>query len=128
MKKTNVLNSRNFIYLTVFIYLLILSFEPTIVVASILEFTRIFVQVIPPIALAFLFMFIINIILNSKDCARHIIDRKGVWPWVIAVFTGILSSGPAYMWYALLADLRGKGVSNSLIATFLYTRAMHHFV
>jgi uncharacterized membrane protein YraQ (UPF0718 family) len=37
---------------------------------------------------------------------------------------GIASSGPIYMWYPLLSDLKEKGMRDSLIAAFLYNRAI----
>ena len=43
---------------------------------------------------------------------------------VFVIIGGILSSGPIYMWYPLLADLKHKGLSYGLIACFLYNRAI----
>jgi len=37
---------------------------------------------------------------------------------------GILSSGPVYVWYPLLADLREEGMRDSLVAAFMYARAI----
>ena len=36
----------------------------------------------------------------------------------------MLSVGPVYAWYALLGEMRGKGMRSALIATFLYSRAL----
>jgi len=36
----------------------------------------------------------------------------------------VLSTGPIYMWYPLLADLKNKGLSYGLIACFLYNRGI----
>jgi len=48
----------------------------------------------------------------------------GVKGWLIAIFGGILSTGPIYLWYPLLSDLKEKGMKDSFIATFLYNRAV----
>jgi hypothetical protein len=37
---------------------------------------------------------------------------------------GILSTGPVYAWYAVLHDLRQKGMRASLVAAMLYSRAV----
>jgi hypothetical protein len=43
---------------------------------------------------------------------------------LIAISGGILSTGPIYMWYPLLNDLQKQGMRPSLIAVFLYNRAV----
>jgi uncharacterized membrane protein YraQ (UPF0718 family) len=47
---------------------------------------------------------------------------RGAKKWLFAVVSGIISTGPIYVWYPLLSDLKEKGVSNGLISCFLYTR------
>lgn len=37
---------------------------------------------------------------------------------------GVLSAGPAYAWYTLLAGLRGQDMRRALVAAFLYARAV----
>ena len=44
--------------------------------------------------------------------------------WLTAIVGGVLSTGPVYPWYALLQDLREKGMKTSLAAVFLYSRAV----
>jgi len=44
--------------------------------------------------------------------------------WLTAIVTGILSTGPVYAWYAVLHDLREKGMRTSLISVVLYNRAI----
>jgi uncharacterized membrane protein YraQ (UPF0718 family) len=40
------------------------------------------------------------------------------------IVAGIVSSGPLYVWYPLLAELRDKGVGYGYLAAFLYNRAI----
>ena len=35
-----------------------------------------------------------------------------------------MSSGPIYMWYPLLSDLKKKGLNSGFIACFLYNRSI----
>lgn len=44
--------------------------------------------------------------------------------WSVAILGGVASSGPIYMWFPLLADLKEKGAKDSLIVAFLYTRSI----
>ena len=50
--------------------------------------------------------------------------ESGIKGWLIAIIGGILSSGPIYMWYPLLSQIKKQGGRDGLIATFLYNRAV----
>ncbi len=50
--------------------------------------------------------------------------ESGIKGWVFAIFTGILSHGPVYVWFPLLKDLRKQGMRTGLVAVFLYNRAI----
>lgn len=79
----------------------------------------------PLFVLIFVLMTVVNYYITPKRIAR-LLGSSGVSlkAWVVAIVGGVLSSGPIYMWYPLLRDLRKKGVTNGLIATFLYARAI----
>jgi len=64
-----------------------------------------------------------NYFITPKVIMKHL-KEKGLKKWFFVIVGGILSSGPIYMWYPLLADLRSKGLSYGLIACFLYNRAI----
>lgn len=55
---------------------------------------------------------------------RNLGSEAGGRGWLIAAAGGVLAAGPIYAWYALLQDLRGKGMSASVAAVFLYSRAV----
>ncbi len=44
--------------------------------------------------------------------------------WLIAIFGGIISTGPIYMWYPLLKDLHKRGFRIRHIVAFLYNRSI----
>jgi uncharacterized membrane protein YraQ (UPF0718 family) len=50
--------------------------------------------------------------------------EAGIKGWFIAAVGGVLASGPIYAWYALLRELREKGMRAPLAAVFLYSRAV----
>lgn len=81
-------------------------------------------QLIPALILVFVLMSVIHMTLDGKAVKRHLGKGAGVRGWALAVAAGVLSLGPVYPWYALLADLRNRGMHPSLAATFLYARAI----
>jgi uncharacterized membrane protein YraQ (UPF0718 family) len=87
-------------------------------------FRRIFRQVLPVLSLVFLLLFIANLLLTPEKIDKYLGNESGVKGWLASVFAGILSMGPAYAWYALMAELQQRGMRTALIATFLYSRAV----
>lgn len=81
-------------------------------------------KVTPVFVLTFILMFISNLFLDAKKIIKYTGESAGPKGWFIAVFTGVLSSGPIYMWYPLLSDLKDKGMKDAFITTFLYNRAV----
>ena len=64
-----------------------------------------------------------NYFITPEIVIKHL-KEKGIKKWFFVIVGGILSSGPVYMWYPLLADLKSKGLEQGLIACFLYNRAI----
>jgi uncharacterized membrane protein YraQ (UPF0718 family) len=83
-----------------------------------------FLLTIAPIfLLVFVLMTLSNFLITPEFVVKHL-KEKGIKKWFFVIIGGIISSGPIYMWYPLLADLRNKGLNYGLIACFLYNRAI----
>ena len=105
-------------------YGIVLLLDPASFAAGIESSGSIFVRMAPVFVFVFLIMAAFNYFVTPRQMAEHLGKRSGAKGWIIAVVTGIISTGPIYMWYPLLNDLQKKGVRNGLIATFLYNRAV----
>ena len=81
-------------------------------------------RIVPILLLVFGFMFLTNLFFESNRVIRFLGEGSGLRGWMLAIGGGIVSSGPIYMWYPLLSDLKEKGMKSSLIAAFLYNRAV----
>jgi len=104
-------------------YLLFSIFNQEIYLNSLNFFNQIIYKVIPIFILIFVLMSLSNYFITPKFVIKHLKD-KGMKKWFFVIIGGILSSGPIYMWYPLLADLKRKGLSYGLIACFIYNRAI----
>jgi uncharacterized membrane protein YraQ (UPF0718 family) len=87
-------------------------------------FVRVMQQVFPVLGIVFILLLVSNIMLTPDRVRRYLGEEAGIKGWVAAVFGGIFSMGPVYAWYAVLSELRGKGMRTALTATFLYSRAI----
>jgi len=92
------------------------------------DITKTFINTINSIWLTitfvFILTFIINLFLDENKILKLVGKESGKKGWIIAIFGGLLSHGPIYLWYPLLSDLQKKGMKNELITTFLYNRTV----
>lgn len=88
------------------------------------SFQSLAAQVLPVLLLVYLLIFVFHLFAEPKWLGRYVGKESGLKGWLIAVGAGILSLGPIYPWYAFLGELREKGMRPSLVAAFLYARAI----
>ena len=110
--------------LGVFAYLILGIFDFALLRNVLYALARLMVRIGPVLLIVFLVMFLTNLFFENKSISRFLGKGSGFRGWIIAIAGGIVSSGPIYMWYPFLSDLKEKGMSDSLIATFLYNRAI----
>ena len=113
-----------FLALVLFAYALLGLVNPEATGQALTFFTHVMDQMLPILGLVFVLLFVANLVLEPKRIRRYLGRESGMKGWVAAVLGGILSLGPIYPWYAMLGELRQKGMRNALIAAFLYSRAV----
>jgi uncharacterized membrane protein YraQ (UPF0718 family) len=87
-------------------------------------FGRVMKQVLPVLGLVFVLLLLSDLILDEKRIRHYLGQHSGLKGWLTALFGGVLSVGPIYAWFAMLAEMRHKGMRDALIAAFLYSRAV----
>ena len=98
--------------------------SPELTTDALAFFSRVIRQVLPILGLVFLLLSIANLLLAPTRVKHYLGKEAGLKGWVISVIAGILSMGPVYAWYAVMADLQKKGMRTAFVATFLYSRAV----
>ena len=81
-------------------------------------------SIAPVLLLVFVLIFLSNLLLQDRWIHRFLGTSSGTRGYMLAALAGIISAGPIYVWYPLLKDMRAKGMKDSLIAVFLYNRAV----
>lgn len=107
----------------ILLWIIIFFINKELIFKSSSFFLNIIVKILPIIALVFVLMFIVNYFIKPEKLVSFF-GKESKITWLIAIITGIISTGPIYMWYPLLGDLQKKGIKNGFIATFLYNRAI----
>jgi len=112
-----------FLAIVVLIYLALLFYNPDLFFGALGFSLDILIKILPFFVLAFVLLVIAGYFITTQYLLRHLQGGK-IKKWVYVIIGGIFSSGPIYMWYPLLADLREKGLNPGLIACFLYNKAI----
>jgi len=113
-----------FLFIVIGIYLITSIFNSASVFSAFNFFIKLFIKIIPAFLLVFILMVLTNYFIQPKTLVKYIGKESGIKGWLISIITGIISTGPIYLWYPLLNDLQKHGVRNGLLATFLYNRAV----
>lgn len=87
-------------------------------------FAKLLSSVLPVLALVLVVMSLLNLAIQPRMAKKMLGKGSGLKGWTFALVGGVLSSGPIYVWYPLIADLREKGMRDSLVSAFLYSRAI----
>lgn len=113
-----------FLVLVVFIYLIVAFFNFGLLKNALSAGLNIFREVIPVMLVVFALVFVFNLLFSAEVIIKYLGKSSGPKGWLIAVIFGVLSSGPIYMWYPLLKDLKSKGMREAYVTVFLYNRAV----
>jgi uncharacterized membrane protein YraQ (UPF0718 family) len=115
---------KHFLALLTAVYLGLAAVEFDLFLRAISVFAKLLSNVLPVLALVLVIMSLLNLMIKPGMAKRMLGKGSGLKGWAFAVVGGVLSSGPIYVWYPLIADLREKGMRDSLVAAFLYARAV----
>jgi len=98
--------------------------EPGLARKALASFVAMLGEVAPVLILVFVLMFLAERFLTPARTRAWLGHGSGLRGWMLAVMAGVISTGPVYTWYALLAELREKGMRTALVAVVLYARAI----
>ena len=112
-----------FLIAVIFVYIALLFINFDLFVASLNFFFNLIIKIVPIFIIISALMIITNYFITPKVITKYF-KTPGIKKWIFVIIGGILSTGPIYMWYPLLADLKEKGINYGFIATFLYSRAI----
>ena len=122
-KLNQISGSWYFFLIMILVYFFFFIFRKDLFFSSSSFFYNILLKIIPIFIFVFILMAITNYFITPKFIMKHF-KEKGIKKWFFVIIGGILSTGPIYMWYPLLSDLKDKGLSYGFLACFLYNRAI----
>ena len=105
------------------LYVILLPITP----ATVEKATSRSIAILKALALPFLAVYAVFVVLEFVEPRKltAFLSELAGWKLMLGSITaGIISMGPIYMWYPLLARLKKKGLKSRYIAAFLYARAV----
>lgn len=122
MRRKRLSSSMRFFLAVAGIYGVVYFFRPRLIQVAVQETGDMILKILPILAAVFVIIYLINRFLDPRRLQRHVGEGSGIKGWLYATVAGILISGPPYVLYPLLGDLKQKGMKNSLLAVLLYNR------
>lgn len=111
-----------FFLVTLFLYAILLIFDYSSAYLVLLDFLEMAKKIFPLLFFVFLAMISVNIFLTEEVLKKHLGEGKGLKGFLYATIAGILVSGPPYVLFPMLGELKKKGLSDYHLAIFLYNR------
>jgi uncharacterized membrane protein YraQ (UPF0718 family) len=111
-----------FLLLVILLYLILGLCDFDLIKNGFLYTLNIFFKIVPILFLLILINLLINKYFQPKTIVKYLGKKSGFKGWGLSVISGILISGPPYILFPLLKDLKQKGMNQALIAVFLYNR------
>lgn len=109
---------------TILLYALLFVVDPSNASAALGSAWSLALTIAPILVLVTAFVALVNYAVTADVIAAYLGSESGATGYLVAIVGGVLSHGPVYAWYTLLADLRERGMRDGLIAVFLYNRAI----
>lgn len=120
-QKKKISGPYRFLLTVLALYLLVGVVDLGLVRMALGGFASMLLRVLPILAVVFLFLFGIN--LFGPERIKRLLGRESGWKgWVIAAAAGIFISGPPYLLYPMLGELRKQGVREAFLGVILYNR------
>jgi uncharacterized membrane protein YraQ (UPF0718 family) len=106
------------------LYLGVFLFDPAVGQKALWASVDILKMIAPILLIVFFLMALLNSSIDTAYISKHLGKESGLRGWLIALGGGILSHGPAYVWYPMLSEIRKQGARDGLIVAFFYTRSI----
>ncbi len=115
-------NSYKFLLVVLIIYCVVGLFNFSLACAGVQNTGVVLIKIFPTILLILFITFLVNRYLEVDKIVKYLGKDSGKKGLFYSIISGILISGPPYILFPLLKDLKKKGMKKSLIAVFLYNR------
>ncbi len=121
-KKTKISGKNKFLIFVGLVYFLLFIKDSSSAIMAIKNTAIMLVKIFPLLVIVLFFMSVVNLYIESGKIKEHMGKESGIKGIMYAIIAGILVSGPPYVLFPMLRDLKKGGARSGLLAIFLYNR------
>ena len=110
-----------FLFTVLAAYAVTALLRPALAREALAGFAKMLGNVVPILAVVFVFLMMINLA-GTDRIRKHLGQESGWKGWLYAALGGIFITGPPYILYPLLGELRKQGVRDAFLGVILYNR------
>jgi len=122
INKNRISGGVKFLIIVLVIYSVIALFNFSIIKDAFFDFLQMLIKIVPILVIVFVVMVLVNLYFTRDKIGKYLGAESGIRGWLYAIISGILVSGPPYILFPLLGEIKKGGMKNSLLAVFLYNR------
>jgi len=122
INKNRISGGVKFLIIVLVIYSVIALFNFSIIKDAFFDFLQMLIKIVPILVIVFVVMVLVNLYFTRDKIGKYLGKESGIKGWLYAIISGILVSGPPYILFPLLGEIKKGGMKNSLLAVFLYNR------
>lgn len=109
---------------TLILYAVSALLDPAIAYSALNKSLDVLKMIALILPIVFFLMALLNSLIKPKKVAKHLGKESGYKGWLASLVGGVISHGPAYVWYPILSELRNHGARDGLIVAFFYARTI----
>ncbi len=116
--------NRFFLLCVLILYFVFFIFAPDWWIRTLQKFLVALKWIIPVLFFVYFFIFFFNLIVNNTKIKEKLKISSNFFKYIISVFGWIISTGPVYLWFPFLKQLKEYWLNNWHITSFIYARAI----
>jgi len=81
-------------------------------------------KILPLLVMVYFLMFVLSFVWDNKLVKKWLAEWKYWHKLIFSALWGVIVSGPLYVWYDFLKELKNKWLTNGHIAAFIWARGI----
>jgi len=111
-----------FLGIVLFLYIVFFFVDQQLTMKAIELFEQTFMRVARILVVVFVVIFFVNLLVKPEGIKKHLGEDSGFRGWVYTMLGSIFISGPPYVMFPFLGELKKHGARLSLLVIFLNNR------
>jgi len=118
INKNRISGGVKFLIIVLVIYSVIALFNFSIIKDAFFDFLQMLIKIVPILVIVFVVMVLVNLYFTRDKIGKYLGKESGIKGWLYAIISGILVSGPPYILFPLLGEIKKGRYEKFFISGF----------